>query len=125
MQIACKCGGTFRSIEGLEGMQCDKCGKIVSGATDMLNPNPGDSCKLETCYSEERLKPLRGVSMSSLVIGTPSKGCLTVVYPPNLSASEQKALIDSELGLLKYAKDKVKELGLDIYSSKARKEVNE
>jgi len=122
--IACKCGGEFVAISGLEGLLCNKCGKSISGDVDSLGTVSEAGYDPATAYADERLKSIRGVSMSSLVIGTPSKGCLTVQFPPYLSATEQKALVDSELAVLKYAKEQVTALGLDIYS-KAKKEGSE
>ena len=118
----CKCGGTFLAVPMLDGLRCDRCGAVLSGDTAKIDNSDSSGLDLSTLYSEERLRSIRGVSMSSLTIGTPSKGAISIIFPPFCTIEEQHALIYAELSVLKYAKDRVGELGLDIYSSRGKKD---
>lgn len=106
----------------LDGLRCNKCGTVLSCDTSKIDTEDAPGLDLSAIYSEDRLKSIRGVPMSSLSIGTPSKGAINIIFPPFCTVEEQHALIDAELEVLRHAKDKVQSLGLDIYSSRGKKD---
>ena len=101
--IKCACGGDFCPEDGLEGLFCNKCGaymKYESATKDL--------------YSDDKLKSIRGVPVNRIILGSESKGRIEVSVPMYASWAEQKALIDQQLLLLKYAKKKAEQMDLDI-----------
>ncbi len=117
--LMCTCGGVFRQYPDLVGLCCDSCGALVTGDYNKL-AGVDDSKTLDDAFSEERARVVRGVSMSEISIGTESKGKICIKYPPYLSPSEQKQLIDSQLDVLEYTKKQVATRGMDIYSSRGK-----
>lgn len=105
--IKCNCGGTFRPIEGLNGLWCDNpdCGAYRDGV---------EQKSVESSYTEDKLKSIRGVPVNRIIIGSESKGRLEISIPIFVSREEQKALIEQQLDLLQYTKEQIASRGLDI-----------
>lgn len=97
----CSCGGNYMSIEGLEGYTCDSCGAF-------MNSDPTRD------YSEDKLKSIRGIPVNRFIIGSESKGRIEISLPIFLSVDEQKKIIEQQLDLLKFTKEKIKNDDIDI-----------
>ena len=104
MTRKCSCGGHFEYIEGLEGLWCDTCGANV----------PDFTKGVESSFTDDKLKSVRGVPVNRIIIGSESKGRLEITAPIFLSFEEQKRLVDQQIALLEYTKSQIAEKGLDI-----------
>lgn len=106
--IKCSCGGTFVPVDGLEGMFCDKCGAFMNESSDVK------SASVESSYTEDKLKSVRGTPVNRFIIGSESKGRVEISIPIFASKAEQKQLIDQQLDLMAYLKSQIDARGLDI-----------
>ena len=104
MTRKCSCGGSFEYIEGLEGLWCDTCGANV----------PDFTKGVESSFTDDKLKSVRGVPVNRIIIGSESKGRLEITGPIFLSFEEQNRLVDQQIALLEYTKSQIAEKGLDI-----------
>lgn len=76
-------------------------------------------------FSEERTKHLRGVPVQSMTIGSETKGRIVVQIPCSATKEESKFLIDCALDNMQYLKEQIISRGLDIYTSRGKKENSE
>ena len=104
MTQKCSCGGTYERIEGLEGLWCDTCGANV----------PDFTRGVESSFTDDKLKSVRGVPVNRIIISSESKGMLEITAPIFLSFDEQKRLIDQQIALLEYTKSQIQAKNLDI-----------
>ena len=115
--LTCECGGTFKKIEGLEGCYCDKCNAWSS--EEICESAP---VSIEKLYLPERIKDIRGIPLNAITIGSESKGRVAISIPSYATPEEAKQVISMYLDLLQYTKDEIDRRGLDIYSSRGKKE---
>lgn len=113
--MKCECGGTFSRSDGLEGAFCDKCGKFVE------NFIPDEGVDVDRLYSLERIGSIRGVPVNEIKIGSETKGRLEICIPAYATKEEAKAIVDIYLDVLQYTKEQIDGRGLDIYSSRGKK----
>lgn len=111
----CECGGEFQTLEDLEGMFCSKCNKYLDEeeSKDMGHP-------MSSLYSESRARVMRGVPMMYIRIGSETKGRIEIPIPSYATPDESRKLIDTALGYMKYTKDEIDRLELDIYTTRTR-----
>ena len=107
----CICGGTFRKVEGLDGLFCDICG-VHKDSPQLQIPTIDRA--VEKSYTEEKLKSIRGVPVNRIIIGSESKGRLEISVPIFVSKEEQKLIIDQQLDLLEYAKHEIERRKIDM-----------
>lgn len=109
----CECGGDLYTLDDLDGMFCSKCNKHVEvNESDMID-NP-----LSGGFTESRAKIMRGVPMNYIRIGSETKGRIEIAIPCYFTPEESRKIIDLRLSDLKYAKDEIDRLGLDIYTGR-------
>lgn len=111
----CKCGGTFHAIPGLAGSFCNKC----NAWTDSVFP---EDTTLSNVYNIERIKNIRGLPITEITIGSESKGRIKISMPAYATEEESKKIIDMNLELLRYTKQKIEDAGIDIYVSRGKKD---
>lgn len=115
-----KCGKQMLIKEGLDGVFCedDKCG-YYSDETPSQADIVTDARQI---FSEDRVKYLRGVPCDVFIIGSETKGRIQVQIPVGSSKAERRLIIDSALDDLQYLKNEIDKRGLDIYTTKGKKE---
>lgn len=111
-QYRCDCGGDIRSVDGLNGSFCVKCGKHFDVDAPKEDTNSVEIPDIET------IKAYRGVQTNEIVFGTEGKGKIKICIPIFYSENQSKAIIDQQIRLLKYTKEKCKSEGLDIESKR-------
>lgn len=110
----CECGGRFEQLADLDGLFCNECGKHIEG---VITFDESDKA-LRHLYSEDRAKVVRGVPMHYLKLGSETKGRIEISIPCYATNAESVALVDKQLALMKYAKDQVEVLDLDIFTGR-------
>lgn len=118
--MKCKCGGFFQKLPDLEGRYCDKCGEY----TDIEIVESDTDSRISSIYDPERAKQFRGTPMTELTIGSETRGRCKVTIPAYCTKEEGESLINMQLDYLSYLKREVERRGLDIYSTKGRKEID-
>lgn len=104
--------------QGLDGLWCpdDKCGYFVEHTFDDASVNP------DNIFSEERVRPLRGVPMDTFCIGSEVKGRIQVQIPCGCTKEERRFLIQNAVDDLEFMKTYIAEKNLDIYTTRSKKE---
>ena len=120
----CECGGTFVKIEGLEGMYCEKCNNWVPENDNSIPASLVEDnvyTKVGKLYDVDRIRAIRGVPLNEICIGSETKGRVKISIPSYATPEEAKALISINLDLLQYTKNEIERRGLDIFSSRGKK----
>jgi len=116
MNDKCICGGLFKEEKGVEGYFCDKCGEWKESLSE-------DITDLSLLYGDvERIKAIRGIPMSEIIIGSETKGRIKVIIPCYATPAESKLIIDTHLDLLQYTKEQILNRGLDIFTIRGKKD---
>lgn len=115
-----KCGSQMVKNEGLDGLFCSnqKCQHYLAeepGIDDYITD-------AKTIFSEERVKHLRGVPVDTITIGSETKGRVQIQIPCGCTKAERRVLIDAMLDDLEYLKTQIESRGMDIYTSRGKKE---
>lgn len=115
-----KCGGQLIKHEELLGLFCTnpKCGYYTE-EEPKLDDYITDA---KTIFSEERVKHLRGVPVDTITIGSETKGRVQIQIPCGCTKAERRVLIDAMLDDLEYLKTQIESRGMDIYTSRGKKE---
>lgn len=115
-----KCGKPMVIKEGLEGVFCEdeKCGYYSPDT-----PSQADIITdVKQIFSEDRLKPLRGVPCDTFIVGSETKGRLQIQIPVGCSKTERRLVIDSALDDMEYLKSEIDKRQLDIYTTRGMKQ---